>query len=88
MGNIFGGETTQSTAWDVKLEAQKIKPFLGSHMEWKLWKKTTKAASQTTRLNSILQDKDHALEHEMESELVYPYLQVTIAESYATHLVD
>ena len=50
-----------------ELEAQEIKPFSGSHTEWKLWKRTTKAAFRTTRLNSILQDKDHALEHEMET---------------------
>ena len=50
-----------------ELEAQEIKPFSWNHTERKLWKRTTKAAFQTTRLNSILQDKDHALEHEMET---------------------
>ena len=57
-------------------------------MEWKLWKKTTKAAFQTTRLNSILEDADYAFEHKTENELVYSHLQVAVAEGYASHLVD
>ena len=88
MGNIFGREALQSAARDVKLEVQKIKPFSGSHMEWKLWKKTTKAAFRTTQLNSVLEDADYALEHVTENELVYSHLQVAVTEGYASHLVD
>ena len=88
MGNIFGREAIQSAAWDVKFKAQKIKPFSGSHMEWKLWKKTTKAAFWTTRLNSVLKDADYALEHVTKNELIYSHLQVTVAEGYASHLVN
>ena len=57
-------------------------------MEWKLWKKTTKAAFRTTRLNSVLEDADYALKHVTENELIYSHLQVAVAEGYASHLVD
>ena len=91
MGNIFSRldeEQPRSAAKDVKLEVQKIKVFSGNYMDWKLWKKQTKAAFGTTRLTSILDDADYAAKHQAENELVFLHLQVSIAEGHAAHLKD
>ena len=57
-------------------------------MDWKLWKKQTKAAFGTTRLTGILDDADYAAKHQAENELVFLHLQVAVAEGHAAHLVD
>ena len=88
MGNIYSRldeEQTRSAARDVKLEVQKIKAFSGNYMDWKLWKKQTKAAFGTTRLTGILDDADYAAKHQAENELVFLHLQVAIAKGYAAH---
>ena len=48
-------------------------------MDWKLWKKQTKAAFGTTRLTGILD----AAKHQAENELVFLHLQVAIDEGHA-----
>ena len=91
MGNIFSRsdeDQSRSAARDAKLEAQKIKAFSGNYMDWKLWKKQTKAAFGTTRLTGILDNADSAAKHQAENELVFLHLQVAIAEGHAAHLVD
>ena len=57
-------------------------------MDWKLWKKQTKAAFRTTRLTSILDNANYAGKHQAENKLVFLHLQGAIAEGHAAHLVD
>ena len=91
MGNIISRsdeDQPRSVARDVKLEVQKIKAFSGNYMDWKLWKKQTKAAFGTTRLTGILDDADYAAKHQAKNKIVLLLLQVAIAEGHASHLVD
>jgi hypothetical protein len=73
---------------NLKLEAQKIKDFTGSHDDWAKWKSRTECAFSGSGYERVLEDEDYATKHERLNKIVYSQLASATVDGTAYHLVQ
>ena len=73
---------------NVKLQAQQVTSYNGNALNWRSWKKKTRAAIGTAGLLNILDDEAYAKRNPVDNETVFHILQVATSDGSASHLVD
>lgn len=91
IGKLFGWERissiSDSVATNLKLEAQKIKEFLGKYDDWPKWKNRTQCAFDGSGYERILQDRRFADRNPKMNRIVYSQLAVATVDGTAYHLI-
>lgn len=72
---------------NLKLEAQKIKEFLGKMEDFPRWKNRTECAFDGSGYEKILEDRNFAIRHQKMNKIVYSQLAVATCDGTAYHLV-
>jgi hypothetical protein len=82
--------TSLEVRWEtnLKLEAQKIKDFMGGHKDRPKWKSRTECAFSGSGYERVLEDFDYAKANERLNKVVYSQLAAVTAEGVAYHLVS
>lgn len=89
MGITFSSRSNESLKRsNVKLQAQQVTAFNGNAINWRSWKKKTRAAIGTAGLLSTLDSESYARRNPIDNETVFHILQVATSDGSASHLVD
>ena len=73
---------------NLKLEAQKIKDFMGGHEDWAKWTSRTQCAFSRNGYKRVLEDEVYAAMNERLNKVVYSQLAAATVEVVAYHLVS
>jgi len=89
MGITFSSRSNESLKRsNVKLQAQQVTPFNGNPIDWRPWKKKTRAAIGTAGLLSTLDSRTYANNNPIDNETIFHIVQVSTSDGNASHLVD
>ena len=90
MGQIMSGtyvSQSRSQENNLKLEAQKVKEFIGAFEDWSKWKSRTECAFDGSGYELVLTDRIFANENPRMNRVVYSQLAAATIDGILHHLI-